>query len=173
MQLVVHALYAVGWLRYPDIGVEGDLACVDPPCGPEALPPPEVLPVAVPFVLMGLAIVVGLVVLAGAAVRSLKGDRSGLLTGLLLVAAPLVLVGRLSRPHLGARRLVEQPLEKLGRRLVLARRERLAGAALEDHLERTPRTLGLRPGRQDLHRRRPCPTAEQRSLVAGGAEGLV
>lgn len=100
LQVVVHALYALRWLHYPDISDEGDVNCVDPPCGPEALPPPEVLPVVAPFVLVGLALLLGLAVLAGALARSMKGPRRNLLSGLLLMSAPLVvLVGGEVVPH--------------------------------------------------------------------------
>ena len=100
VQVAVHALYAVGLLRYPAISDEGDVNCVDPPCAPEALPPLEVFPVVAPFVLLGFALLLGFAVLAGALARSIKGPRRSLLPGLLLISAPvLVLVGGELVPH--------------------------------------------------------------------------
>lgn len=100
LQLAVHALYAIGWLRYPDISDTGDVNCVDPPCGPEALPPPEALPVAAPFLLLGLALLLGAILLTVALVHSIRGPQRGLLSGLLLTLAPLlVLAGGELMPH--------------------------------------------------------------------------
>ena len=100
LQVAVHAVYALGWLHYPDVSDDGDVNCVDPPCGPEALPPPEVFPVAAPLVLVALALLLGFAVLVGGTVRSIKGPRRSLLSGLLLVSAPLlVLVGGEVVPH--------------------------------------------------------------------------
>lgn len=101
LQVAVHAMYALGWLRYPDISDEGDVNCVDPPCGPEGFPPPEVFPMVVPFVLVALALLLGFAVLAGALARSIRGrPRRTILSGLLLISAPLVvLVGGELVPH--------------------------------------------------------------------------
>ena len=87
--------------------------------------------------------------------------------------ADLVLRGRLPRPDVGPGRLVEQPLEELGRRLVLARRQAVDAAPVERDLEGAARALRLCLPGQDLGRRRPRPAAQQRGLVAGGPEGLV
>ena len=100
LQVVVHAVYALGWLRYPDMSDDGDANCVEPPCGPESLPPPEAFPVVAPLVLVAMALMLGLAVLAGALLRSIAGPRRGILTGLLLMSAPLlVLIGGEVVPH--------------------------------------------------------------------------
>lgn len=100
LQVVVHAVYALGWLRYPDMSGDSDVDCVDPPCGPESLPPLESFPAVAPLVLLGLALLLGFAVLAGAVARSIKGPRRGIVTGLLLMSAPLlVLIGGEVVPH--------------------------------------------------------------------------
>ena len=87
--------------------------------------------------------------------------------------ADLVLLGRLPRPDLGPGRLVEQPLEELGRRLVLPGRQGLDAAPVERHLEGAPRALRLRLQGQDLGGGRPRPAAQQRGLVPRGPARLV
>ena len=84
-----------------------------------------------------------------------------------VASAALVLRGRLSRSHVGPGRLVEQSSRKLGRRLVFARRQNVAATQVESDLESPPRAFGLRLPGQTLGRRRPRPTAQLRSLVAG------
>ena len=64
-----------------------------------------------------------------------------------LVAAALVLGGRLSRPHVGARRLVEQSVQELGRCLALGRRQDLEAVQERNHLERAPRALACTSSR--------------------------
>lgn len=100
LQVAVNAPYALGWLHYPDVSDDGDVNCVDPPCGPESLPPLEVFPVVAPFALAAFALLLGFAVLASALVRSLKSSQRSLLSGILLVLAPLlVLVGGEVVPH--------------------------------------------------------------------------
>ncbi len=87
--------------------------------------------------------------------------------------ADLVLRGRLSRPDVGPGRLVEQPLEELGRRLVLPGRKTMGGTPVERRLEGAPRALHLRLPGQDLGGRRARPAAQQRGLVPRGPARLV
>ena len=79
----------------------------------------------------------------------------------------------LPRPHLGPGRLVEQPLEELGRRLVLPRRQGVDATPVERRLEGAPRALRLRLPGQDLGGGRTRPAAQQRGLVARGSARLV
>ena len=87
--------------------------------------------------------------------------------------AALVLRGRLPRPHVGPGRLVEQPLEELGRRLVFPGRQAVDAAPVERGLERAPRAFGLRLPGQDLGRGRARPAPQQRGLVARSPGGVV
>jgi hypothetical protein len=73
--------------------------CVDPPCLPESLPPPESLPLVVPVLVLAVAVIIGVLVLVRRPPEVLGSG--GLLTSaLLLVAAPvLVLFGAEVIPH--------------------------------------------------------------------------
>jgi hypothetical protein len=72
---------------------EYDETCVDPPCPPESLPPVEQLPAAAPFLLVALAILLGVGITAAGLTRVIR-TRAQLGTGLLLTAAPVLLVAR-------------------------------------------------------------------------------
>jgi len=100
LQLAVHAAYAIGLLSYPaDLDDSGDV-CVDPPCGPEGLPPLEVLPAVAPILLLAIASLLGAVLLVVGLVRSARAPSRLLVSGLLLTLAPLlVLVGGELVPH--------------------------------------------------------------------------
>lgn len=99
LQVIVHALYALGWLPTPDVDFE-ESPCVQEPCAPESLPPPELLPIVAPFLLLGLASLLGVALLVAAVFRLGGTPRRALRSGFLLTAAPvLVLVGGELLPH--------------------------------------------------------------------------
>lgn len=97
LQVIVQLPYALGLLSVPDVDGAGE-PCTEPPCGPESLPPPEALPMVVPFLLLGLAGLLGATSLLAALVG--RTSRRDVWSGCLLVAAPvLVLVGGELVPH--------------------------------------------------------------------------
>ncbi len=99
LQVIVHALYALGWLSTPDVDFE-ESQCVDEPCAPESLPPPELLPIVAPFLLLGLASLLGVALLFTALIRRAGTPRRAVRFGFLLAVAPvLVLVGGELVPH--------------------------------------------------------------------------
>lgn len=99
LQVIVHAAYAIELLPSPDLDFSGE-PCVDPPCGPEGLPPPELLPMVAPFLLLGLASLLGVALLVAALIRLAGTPRRAARSGVLLAVAPvLVLVSGELVPH--------------------------------------------------------------------------
>ena len=100
LQVIIQVLYALGWLPGPDADQSGDVSCVEPPCGPESLPPPEQLPIVVPFLVLGVASLLGVALLITAVMRPARTESHAAVSGLLLAVAPvLVLVGGELVPH--------------------------------------------------------------------------
>lgn len=91
LQVTVHALYALGWLPTPDVDFE-ESQCVQEPCAPESLPPPELLPIVAPFLLLGLASLLGVALLVAAVFRLRGTPRRAWRSGFLLAAAPVVVL---------------------------------------------------------------------------------
>ncbi len=97
----VEAVLGWGSPREPVVETSGvDEECVDPPCLPESWPPPESLPLVVPVLVLAAAVIIGVLVLVWRLPEVLTGAGGLLTSGLLLVAAPvLVLVGAEIVPH--------------------------------------------------------------------------
>jgi hypothetical protein len=99
LQVIVQVPYALGLLSVPDVDVAEEL-CTDPPCGPEGLPPPELSPMVVPFLLLAVASLLGVALLLAALIRLARTPRRDVWSGCLLAVAPvLVLIGGELVPH--------------------------------------------------------------------------
>jgi len=91
---------AVGWSP-GDVEQNGnDDQCVTPPCPPESLPDLASLPVVLPVVLLGFAMICGGLVFLMAASRVKQGSGRSVVSGLVLIAGPiLILAGTEVIPH--------------------------------------------------------------------------
>lgn len=99
LQVIVQVPYALGLVSLPDVEPTGE-TCTDPPCGPEGLPPPEMLPMVVPFLLLGVASLLGLTSLLAALIRLRRTPRRDVWSGCPLAVAPVfVLIGGELVPH--------------------------------------------------------------------------
>lgn len=92
---------AAGWLKPGTVAeTAADERCESPPCLPESLPDPASLPIALPLVLIALAVVLGAPTLLVGLLTPFRGGRRLFSTGLLVVVGPLlVLVGTEIVPH--------------------------------------------------------------------------